>query len=323
MPTITFDRIGRDTGIRPLRTEAVTAAAVAAAVHHHARAILGSRAVGVTLEGDHGQIRLGASLVGEFTVHADDQQPDPPPRRRDPMHGYTLADLQHLTRTVLRFDRWHQAADIHDRYDAVWHALAEHLADATTTPTRSDLLRAGTEASDAYVRDEMRTHGRDTSKPGPMPRFHMYWHAANTPSHEPRIVEREALTQIWPLLRDSEQRALTALAVTGDYEEAARIYGAAPRTFSVVISTARRRFFALWHEGETPSRQWRTDRRVRSRDGRDHLGRQRLTVSQVDAYRQRRHDGELLRVLAAEAGLTAAGLGRLLSGASNAARDAA
>lgn len=267
-----------------------------------------------------------AAQVRSWTIAppvANDPQAGTCTTQREPMHGYTLADIQHLTRLVLRLDRWHQAADIHDRYDAVWHALVENILTADTPPGRGELLRTGTEASDSYVRNEMRTHGRDTSKPGPMPRFFAYWNPTNPPSPENRVVEVLAVAQIWPQLRPSEQRALTALAATGDYEAAARMYGAPKGTFSVVISTARRRFFALWHEGETPSSQWRTDRRIGNKAGTDAQGRERLTVSQVDALRHRHHNGETNRALAAEVGLTPGGLSRLIRGESNPAPDPA
>lgn len=237
-------------------------------------------------------------------------------------HGYTMRDLEHLTRIVLRLDRWYIAADGEERYDAVWFGITEYLLTATDPPTRRELLNAGTSASDARVKDDMRTHGRCTQTYGPMPRFHAYWNPANPPSPEPRIVDHIAVQQIWPLLQPRQREALTALATTGDYDKAAAVLGVTKGTFGVLISTGRRRFYSWWHEHETPSRQWRTDRRVRSRDGRDHYGRQRLTAAQVDAYRDRRNAGEPVKALAAEAGIAAATLYRLLEGSSSPAEGA-
>lgn len=233
-------------------------------------------------------------------------------------HGYTVRDLEHLTRTVLRLDRWYTAADGEERYDAVWFGITEHLLTATKPPTRRELLNAGTAASDARVRDDMRTHGRCTQTYGPMPRFHAYWNPANPPSPEGRIVERLAVQQIWPLLQPRQQQALTALATTGDYDQAAAALGVTKGTFTVLISAGRRRFYTWWHEHEQPSRQWRTDRRIHSRNGRG-----RPTAKQVDAYRERRDAGEPVKALAAEAGTTAATLYRLLKGTSNPAQGAA
>lgn len=291
-------------------------AGLAQEVHRHTRGILGSSRVDVRLDAQAlaGDVLRNGAPVGNFTlavIELAEASADPDGF----MHGFTLADVHHLTRLTLRLDRWHAAGDISERYDAVWFAIVEHLLESDTRPGRSELLRAGTEASDALVRDEMRTHGRCTRHTGrPMPEFFRYWNPTHAPSPESRVVEREALAQIWVLLRPSEQRALTALAATGDYAAAAEAAGVKGATFTVLISTARRRFLTAWHEGETPSRVWRTDRRVSSRSGRDHLGRQRLTAPQVDAYRERHYAGEKLYALAAECGLSPTGLSRLIKG---------
>lgn len=282
-------------------------------VHRHVRGLVGG-SVDVQLDGLEGTARRGAAHVADFTLTVVESA-EPTADRDSFRYGYTLDDIHHLTRLTLRLDRWHSAGDISERYDAVWFAIVEHLLESETRPGRSELLRVGTEASDALVRDEMRTHGRCTRHAGrPMAEFYRYWNPTHASSPEARVVEREALAQIWALLRPSEQRALSALAATGDYEKAAAAAGVAGKTLTVLISTGRRRFLAAWHEGETPSRVWRTDRRVRSRDGRDHLGRQRLTEVQVDGYRERQYAGEKLGVLAAECGLTPTGLSRLIKG---------
>lgn len=239
------------------------------------------------------------------------------PAKRDPLHGHTLATIDHLARLVMRTDRWHTAGDIDERFDTIRHAIIEHLLTHDTPPDRHALLAAGTRASDAAVYDHARTHGRNISHPGKaMPAFHRFWENAlhRGASPETRVVEVLAFVQIWPLLRPSEQRAFTALAATGDHEKAAAMCGVAYGTFRALVSTGRRRFLEFWHEGETPSRVWRTDRRVCSRDGRDPLGRLRLTGAQVDEYRERYERGETLRSLAGEAGLSATGLSRLLRG---------
>jgi hypothetical protein len=62
-------------------------------------------------------------------------------------HGYTVRDLEHLTRLVLRLDRCHTAADGREQYDAVWFGITEYLLTAVATPSRGDLLQVGTKAS--------------------------------------------------------------------------------------------------------------------------------------------------------------------------------
>ena len=238
-------------------------------------------------------------------------------------HGYTWRDLHHLTRLTFRLDRWHVPPD-DERYDAVLFAVAERLLSATSQPTRGHLLDVARNASDAHVRDEMRAHGRSTRHVGESrPRYCAYWNAPHAQSPEAAVVDQFAAAQIWPLLQPRQRQALTALAETGDYAQAATALGVPQASFNVLISTARRRFYTWWHEHEAPSRQWRADRRVSDRAGRDPSGRQRLTTDQVDALRARYHANESLGVLAAECGFSKATLSRLFNGKSQPAKETA
>jgi hypothetical protein len=72
------------------------------------------------------------------------------------------------------------------------------------------------------------------------------------------------LAQIWPRLNDMDRQALTALATANSYTAAANMLGLEYQTFANRVRRARTRFLALWHEGETPSRIWRVDRRERT-----------------------------------------------------------
>jgi hypothetical protein len=97
-----------------------------------------------------------------------------------------------------------------------------------------------------------------------MPQFARYWwggsgHRGTDPA--PGIVDRLALAAIWPKLTASQREALAALAATDDYRDAAVVLGLARPAFNARVATARHRFLALWHEGETPSRQYRPDKR--------------------------------------------------------------
>jgi hypothetical protein len=95
-------------------------------------------------------------------------------------------------------------------------------------------------------------------------RFERYWRHVAAPDDGPeeKITERLALAQIWPHLRPVHREALAALAAHGDYQRAAQALGLPYATFKSRISTARREFLALWHDGETPSRPWVRDRRA-------------------------------------------------------------
>lgn len=240
-------------------------------------------------------------------------------------HGYTLTKIDHLARLAVWRDRWARAMDIADRVEAAWYAIVEHLLTYDERPEPYDLVGIGMQATNELVRDHMRTHGRPTNDfwagEEAMPNYQRYWLTTPTPSPEGRIVERMTLQQIMPSLSPRQREALLTLAATGDYDQAAAAMGIEKGTYRVTVSMARRRFFELWHEGETPSRQWRTDRRVRSRDGRDHLGRQRLTVFQVEGIRLRYQAGETLKAMAPEFGVSSVCLSRLLSGKSKPAPD--
>lgn len=181
-------------------------------------------------------------------------------------HGYNLADLQQLTRFALR-RVYGGSVDYRARHDVAWSAIAEALyaAPADQSPTPTDLVDAAQRAMAQHVRDDMRHHGRDRHHPGQvMPMFASYWEGmqGRSPSPEGRVVEKTALWQIWPCLTDREREVLLALAAHENYRAAAEALGANPATFNVNVSKARKRFLALWHEGEIPSKPWGTDRRV-------------------------------------------------------------
>jgi hypothetical protein len=166
----------------------------------------------------------------------------------------------------------------------------------------------------------MRTHGRDPQIAGrTMPRWHQYWNPATASSCEDDIVDRAALAQIWPLLAPRQRQVLAALAETGDLRAAAQLLGVTEKAVASRASEARQRFLQWWHEGEQPSRFWRSSHAAQ-RDGMCR-GRQRLTVSQVEALRVRRLAGETVTALALEAGVSRPVLSKLLLGASRPAPD--
>ncbi|MEU2739376.1 hypothetical protein ABZ656_29415 [Streptomyces sp. NPDC007095] len=291
---------------RTLTLTAGTPADLAQEVHRHARGALGSRTVDVCLDTD---LLTGTVLRAHAPVAAFTLTPHPAARgetidghrgrHSDPaLHGYTLDDLHHISRHVVHSDRWHNAADIEDRYDTAWHAIVEHLLTASEPPTRHDLFQAGLRGRDQAVRQRLQAHGYNHHQPGTgtRPRFEGYWTttAAHTPSPEDRIVDRHTLAQIWPRLTPRQQDALNALAATGDYHRAAELLGVTPGTFNVLVSKARRRFLALWHEGEQPSRIWGTDRRVGSRAATTPAAARRRPPTRAVARRKGRPQHELV-----------------------------
>lgn len=244
-----------------------------------------------------------------------------------PLHGYTLTHINRITRIAVLRGYLRTAGTIADQLETAWHAIVEMLCEADEAPTVGQLIDAARTALSTAFRDELHHHGYVqtdvTAGREAMPAFQRYWTPTAGSALEDRVVERTALAQIWDQLNPSEQQALEALAATGDYQKAAETVGKKQATFNVLVRNGRMRFLQAWHEGEPPSRVWRTDRRVGSRNGTDTRGRQRLTVSQVEAYRERRQGGETIRALAAEAGVSECTLGALLRGKFRPAADEA
>ncbi len=186
-------------------------------------------------------------------------------------HGYTLLDLEQMTRAAVIADR-SMASNIEDRKDTAWSAIAEHLCLSEEPPTRQELIRIGWQAIYREARIAFRDRGRpdkawSSDDYESRPRFAQYWRDMQvTPSHEGRVVESIAVWQVLEPLTDTYRSAVVALATLDDYAKAADMLGINYKAFGMRIQTARKAVLSLWHEGETPylSRH-RTDRRVGSR----------------------------------------------------------
>lgn len=248
--------------------------------------------------------------------------PDPEPRPSDPheiRHGYNLADLEMLARVAVSRSRT-RGGDYQGRYESAWFAIAEALCAADEAPERADLIAAGWAAVAAYARTEAHHDGVDPETWGRLRGFERYWAPRTAPSPERQVVEREALWQIWPQLTARQREALSTLAAVEDYEQAADAMGIAIGTFRVTVSKARRLFLQWWHEGEQPSRPWRTDRHLYSRDGM-WRGKRRITVSDLEVIRERQHAGETLAAIGVDYGASKATVSALLTGRTKPASD--
>lgn len=184
-------------------------------------------------------------------------------------HGYTMRDLDHFVHIGITRNAWYNACDREERYAAGWHAAVELLYTTDEPPTPQDLIRAAWYTADnltcrtAEERGIPRPRGDAYAGRIDMPRWHAYWETIcrHTGSPEEFVVERTALEQIWPQLTPGQQAALQALAVHDSYESAAAALGLNYQAFFQQVAKARRRFLALWWEGETPRRGWRDRRR--------------------------------------------------------------
>jgi hypothetical protein len=178
-------------------------------------------------------------------------------------HGFTLGHLDTLARQAVMGNRsWWSGGDRVEQTDLARYAIVEHLYAADEAPDPLDLLRAAQRALGRHKETEMRTHGIPVSSRETGAHFAVYWDAPPTGSPENAVVEVLALRQIFPTLPGSHQRALLALAATGDYRAAAEALGVGENTFQTWITRGRAAFRVLWHEGEAPSRQWGRDRRA-------------------------------------------------------------
>lgn len=177
-------------------------------------------------------------------------------------HGYSLDDIDHLTRTAAVHARGGRILDPGDRYNTAWSAIAEALCTAEEPPTRRDLFAVGTSAINRAGQDHRHTWGMARtwgSGEGDMAAYARYWELARRSAASPEepVVDRTALRQIWPHLSVTHQQVLYALAIhDGDHHAAAAGLGKSLATFRSHLRGARAAYRALWHEHETPSRMW-------------------------------------------------------------------
>lgn len=173
-------------------------------------------------------------------------------------HGYTLARVESLARVAARATLT-EGDTMADRVDDAWAAMVERLYADPTPISAPHLVWEGRKALYRSDRDRLKEHGffdRD-ARYGPCsaPRFQEYWFKRSD-SFEHQLVERQTFAAIWPRLTDRDRQVLTALAIYGGHIPAAQAIGVCHGSFRTYVSEARRRFFKMWHAGETPSKLW-------------------------------------------------------------------
>ena len=182
-------------------------------------------------------------------------------------HGYTLADLDRLAKTVVVANsQWWPAGDRKDQTDTAWSGIVELLYAHDGEPSERDLLDAGTRALTEDTKGYRKHHGlRDGGFIGDGPRFAAYWYEPPAVPWEERVIERIAAEQILTKIKGHELDALLALASTGDYAAAAQVLGLKYATLTQRLTEARRAFRRQWFAPEVPPPVKGTDRRVGSR----------------------------------------------------------
>lgn len=170
------------------------------------------------------------------------------------MHGYTVDDIHHATRSAVS-TKLYFAADRQDLYTAAWDGIIDLLCTVTEQPRWFDLVRAGEYAIYRLREDWAHHHGYVPGiGTGAAVNFRKYW--ASSPNWqsqlEDTVVERVAKRQILRALPDNELRALVARGATNSHQQAAEAAGLTYIYMTKLIRNGRKRFLALWHQHETP-----------------------------------------------------------------------
>ncbi|MFC6432561.1 hypothetical protein ACFQBR_28515 [Nocardiopsis tropica] len=188
----------------------------------------------------------------------------PQPRADDPVgHGYTAFQVVRLAVWAARECHWVNGMAMTDRAETAWEAITEHLRLVDRRPEETELVAIGWKAMKAQHYQDLKTHGLGGKDKALVSRaFVRYWTSASFPahSHEDLVVDRLALAQIWIALTPAHRLVLSALAEHQDRRRAEQAVNMDSEAFTRALRRARRAFFALWHEGETPSRMWGYDR---------------------------------------------------------------
>jgi hypothetical protein len=171
--------------------------------------------------------------------------------------GYTMADLEQMTRAAVMADR-SGALPFESRRAAAWEgiAIALYAAPYPAAAARHLLITEGWKAIYREVRDGRRHLGDRDGTGHHGSRFAKYWWNPPTQFDE-HLIERIATHQILATLGGIYREAVIALAVHGTPKAAAAALGLEYGTFNMRLAKARRDFTRRWHEHETPRKAGR------------------------------------------------------------------
>jgi|WetSurMetagenome_2_1015567.scaffolds.fasta_scaffold128783_2 hypothetical protein len=185
-------------------------------------------------------------------------------------YGYTMASIDRLAKLAVSRCRLVMVRSHSERYELAWSAIAEALYAAHERPDEQDLVSAGQRAIWDEINTCLRHDGyhlhRPEHGPGSSASFHAYWSwvTGDRSSYEDAVIDRLALRQIWPILTPRQRETIATLATTGRLDLAAERIGITNSNMTQTVKAGRDRFRLWWHEGETPSRHWCRDMRVRN-----------------------------------------------------------
>ncbi|GHE33261.1 hypothetical protein GCM10017673_40240 [Streptosporangium violaceochromogenes] len=180
----------------------------------------------------------------------------PPPDRHDGLRwGYTLNDLDHITRMALaRHIAGRNIIRAADRYHLAWSGVAEALYAADTPPDRADLIAAGHRALIEAREEELQAHGWsiDTGHLQTRPRFAAYWAPVGDGGFADAIIDRLGLHTALQTLTPRQRDAVHAVATLGTYDAAQQHLGIGRGTLTSHLHAARLAILQAWMPGETP-----------------------------------------------------------------------
>ncbi|HWI43271.1 MAG TPA: hypothetical protein VNS81_06595 [Nocardioides sp.] len=175
--------------------------------------------------------------------------------------GYTMDDIDRLTRRVFNKTRYSYLFDHNDHVGAAWFGIVEHLFSAVEQPSDYDLIKAGTDRVGAESVANRSFYGiADGAVVAP--RLAMYWglstkrtrgrQTGGSDGFTDRIAEREALPQVLAVLNTDLYEAIVTLAAYGNMSEAAKALGMEYRVFNKRIARARAKIIQAWFAPEHP-----------------------------------------------------------------------
>lgn len=178
--------------------------------------------------------------------------------------GFTVADVERVTVSVVCQNSWAQGLDRDDRFEAAWGAVVELLYSSESAPSRDELYNAARRGLNLLREQDLHARGFASRSyscgAATAPRFLRFWQNIPGEPVADQVSEQVAVGQVLAMLTDQQRAVLWALANQGDYQSAQAATGLSKAEFFKRLSEARIAFLACWHQDETPQ----------PRRGRDH-----------------------------------------------------
>ncbi len=195
--------------------------------------------------------------MGRFWVNA--------PASQALRHGFTVADVERVTVSVVCQGHGTQGLDRDDRFEAAWGAVVELLYASESAPSRDELYNAARRGLGRLREQDLQARGFASrsylSGAATAPQFLRFWQNIPAEPVAEQVTESVAVGQVLAMLTDRQREVLWALADHGDYQSAQAATGLSRSEFFKRLSEARCAFLAHWHQGETlPPRRGRDHR---------------------------------------------------------------